>query len=89
VSEPSILRVEVWSADNQPMALSNRIYIKNMQCDVNNSGQMTIADVQSVAGAFGQTVPPAPLAYDLQVDGRIDLWDIIAAGECWTITHVQ
>ena len=89
VSEPSILRVEVWSADNQPIALSNRIYIPSLQCDVNGNGQTNIADLQSVAGAFGRTVPPAPVAYDLQKNGQIDLWDIMTAAECWQNLHTR
>lgn len=89
VSQPSILRVEAWSADNQPLALSNHIYILDLQCDVNGNGQTDIADVQSVAGAFGQTVPPAPASYDLQESGRIDLWDILAVAECWQNLHTQ
>jgi hypothetical protein len=65
------------------MVFSNRIIIKNLQCDSNSSGQVDIADVQSVAGAFGLAVPPAPSRYDLRPDGMIDLWDVLAAGECW------
>jgi hypothetical protein len=83
VSQPSQVRVEVWSSDGRMMAFSNRITIQPLQCDTNSSGQVNIADVQVVAGAFGQTVPPAPASYDLRPDGQIDLWDITAASECW------
>ncbi len=83
VSQPSQVRVEVWTADGRMMVFSNRIIIKNLQCDSNSSGQVDIADVQSVAGAFGLAVPPAPSRYDLRPDGMIDLWDVLAAGECW------
>ena len=89
VSEPSILRVEVWSSANQPLAFSNHITIPSLQCDVNGNGQTNIADLQSVAGAFGRTVPPAPVAYDLQKNGQIDLWDILTAAECWQNLHTQ
>jgi hypothetical protein len=65
------------------LAFSNRIVIKPLQCDTDSSGQVDIGDIQVVAGAFGQTVPPAPASYDLRPDGRIDLWDITAASECW------
>jgi hypothetical protein len=85
VSQPSQVRVEVWSSDGRMMAFSNRIVIRPLQCDANSSGYVDIADVQVVAGAFGQIVPPAPARYDLRPDGRIDLWDIIAAGECWLV----
>jgi len=87
VSQPSQVRVEVWSAGGQMMAFSNRILIQNLQCDANNDGQVNIVDVQSIAGAFGQSVPPAPTRYDLRPDGIIDLWDVLAAGECWTARH--
>ncbi|HSN74023.1 MAG TPA: hypothetical protein VL334_02890, partial [Anaerolineae bacterium] len=83
VSQPSQVRVEVWSSDGRMMAFSNRITIQPLQCDTNSSGQVDIADIQVVAGAFGQTVPPAPASYDLRPDGQIDLWDITAASECW------
>jgi hypothetical protein len=83
VSQPSQVRVEVWSASNQMMAFSNRIVIQPLQCDTNNNGQLDIADVQVVAGAFGQSVPPAPARYDLRPDSVIDLWDVTAAAECW------
>jgi hypothetical protein len=83
VSQPSQVRVEVWSSDGRMMAVSNRIVIQPLQCDTNSSGQVNIADVQVVAGAFGQTVPPAPATYDLRPDGQIDLWDITAVSECW------
>ncbi len=83
VSQPSQVRVEVWTADGRPMVFSNRITIKELACDINNSGHVDIADVQTVASAFGQTAPPAPARYDLRADGQIDLWDVIAAGQCW------
>jgi len=83
VSQPSQVRVEVWSSDGRMMAFSNRIVIQPLQCDTDSSGQVNIADVQVVAAAFGQTVPPAPARYDLRPDGQIDLWDITAASECW------
>ena len=83
VSQPSQVRVEVWSANGQMMAFSNRILIQPLTCDTNANSQIEIADVQVVAGAFGQTVPPAPARYDLRPDGRIDLWDVTAAAECW------
>ena len=89
VSEPSILRVEVWSADNQPLAFSNHITIPSLQCDVNGNGQTNIADLQSVASAFGRSVPPAPVAYDLQKNGQIDLRDIMTAAECWQNLHTR
>jgi hypothetical protein len=89
VGEPSILRVEVWSADNQPLALSNRIYIASLQCDVTDNGQTDMADLQSVASAFGQAVPPASVAYDLQKNGQIDLWDVLVAAECWQNLHTR
>lgn len=89
VGEPSILRVEVWSANNQPLALSNHIFIPSLQCDVNGNGQTNIADLQTVAGAFGQAVPPAPTAYDLAKNGQIDLWDILVAAECWQSLHTR
>lgn len=89
VSEPSILRVEVWSSTNQPLAFSNHITIPSLQCDVNGNGQTNIVDLQSVAAAFGRTVPPAPAAYDLQKNGQIDLWDIMTAAECWQNLHTR
>ncbi|MFZ2360169.1 MAG: hypothetical protein WA040_12575 [Anaerolineae bacterium] len=85
VSQPSQVRVEVWSSSGQMLAFSNRIVIQPLQCDTDSSGQVNIADVQVVAAAFGQTVPPAPARYDLRPDGRIDLWDITAASECWLV----
>jgi hypothetical protein len=85
VSQPSQVRVEVWSSTGQMLAFSNRIVIKPLQCDTDSSGQVNIADIQVVAGAFGQAVPPAPASYDLRPDGRIDLWDITAASECWLL----
>lgn len=87
VSQPSQVRVELWSATNQPLAFSNRIIINTLQCDVNSSGAVDIADVQTVAHAFGNTVPPTSAALDLRVDGRIDLWDVLAAAECWATQH--
>lgn len=87
VSQPSQVRVEVWSASNQMLAFSNRILIENLQCDANNDSQVNIVDVQTIAGAFGQSVPPAPTRYDLRPDGIIDLWDVLAAGECWMARH--
>ena len=86
-SQPSALRVEVWSADGQPIVFSNRITINTLSCDVNQSGAVDIADVQTIAAAFGQTVPPAPAAYDLRADGRIDLGDVVIAGQCWAANH--
>lgn len=83
VSEPSIVRVEVWGADGEPIVLSNQIYIRNLQCDVNNSGRADVADVQLVAAQFNNRVPPVPVRYDLHPDGIIDVRDIIAAGTCW------
>jgi hypothetical protein len=83
VSQPSQVRVEVWTADGRMMVFSNRITIQHMQCDMDSSGLIDIVDVQVVAAAFGQNVPPAPTRYDLRADGRIDLWDVMAAGECW------
>ncbi len=52
-----------------------------LACDVNHDFAINMADVQSVAGAWGQI--PAPPAYDLVQDGVIDVLDIIAATECW------
>ncbi|MER2599003.1 MAG: hypothetical protein ABTQ73_05745 [Caldilineales bacterium] len=83
VSQPSQIRVEVWSATGQPIAFSNRILVKALQCDVDSNTTVDIADVQRVAGAFGQSVPPALAAYDLRPDGSINLWDVITAAECW------
>lgn len=83
VSQPSLVRVEVWSADGQPMVFSNHITVQTLACDVNSSGQTDIVDVQLVAKDFGRSVPPAPTRYDLRRDGRIDLWDVMAVGECW------
>jgi hypothetical protein len=77
------VRVELWSVDGAPVAFSNRIYLKNVQCDVNQSTGVDIVDVQLVAGAFNQTVPPAPAAYDLLRDNLIDVRDVTLAAQCW------
>ena len=52
-------------------------------CLVNGDPFVDIVDVQLVAGAFGEDVPPAPLAYDLMQDGHIDAQDIMLAAQCW------
>ena len=83
ISRPGFVRVELWSVDGVPIAFSNRIYLKNVQCDVNQSAGVDIVDVQLVAGAFNQTVPPAPAVYDLQRDNRIDVRDVTLAAQCW------
>ncbi len=83
VSRPGFVRVELWSVDGAPVAFSNRIYLKNVQCDVNQSTGVDIVDVQLVAGAFNQTVPPAPAAYDLLRDNLIDVRDVTLAAQCW------
>jgi hypothetical protein len=58
-------------------------YAPAVACDVNGDAAVDIADVQAVAGAFNQTVPPAPAAYDLHPDGLIDLQDVVLAAQCW------
>jgi hypothetical protein len=68
------------------MAFTNRLTLEPLSCDVNGDSAVTIADVQSVAGAFGSTAPPAPASLDLWPDGVIDLKDIMRAGDCWTAT---
>jgi len=83
ISRPGFVRVELWSADGNPIAFSNRITLKNVSCDVNQSAGVDIVDVQLVAGAFNQTVPPAPAAYDLLPDNRIDVRDVTLAAQCW------
>lgn len=83
LSQPGFVRVELWSAGNEPIAFSNRIYLQHPRCDVNQDGAIDITDVQSVAGAFNQTVPPAPARYDLHPDGRIDVQDVTLAAQCW------
>jgi hypothetical protein len=83
ISRPGFVRVELWSVDGVPIAFSNRIYLKAVQCDVNQSAGVDIVDVQLVAGAFNQTVPPAPVAYDLLRDNRIDVRDVTLAAQCW------
>jgi hypothetical protein len=83
VSEPSVVRVEVWGADGAPIILSNRIYVRDLQCDVNSSGHVDIVDAQLVAASFNDTVPPVPVRYDLHHDGIIDIRDIVAMGACW------
>ncbi len=83
VSEPSVVRVEVWGADGAPIILSNRIYVRDLQCDVNSSGHVDIVDAQLVAASFNHTVPPVPVRYDLHHDGIIDIRDIVAMGACW------
>lgn len=70
VSQPSQVRVEVWSANGQMMAFSNRILIQPLTCDTNANSQIEIADVQVVACTQAKTVPPAPARYDLRPDGR-------------------
>lgn len=87
VSEASMLRVEVWTQDGQLAVLSNRIYVRDVNCDVNGSGSVTIADIQSVSAVIDASVPPAPAAADLHTDGIIDIRDIIAAGACWQAAH--
>jgi hypothetical protein len=87
VSEPSMLRVEVWSQSGQPIVFSNRIYIRGFNCDVNNSGGVDIVDTQLVASSFNLTTPPVPVGYDLHADGVIDVRDIVAAATCWQANH--
>lgn len=83
ISRPGFVRVELWSAAGEAIAFSNRIYLRNLQCDVTQDGAIDIADVQSVAGAFNRTVPPAPARYDLHPDGLIDVRDVLLAEQCW------
>lgn len=80
---PSLVRVELWNAAGEPIAFSNPIYIEQVVCDVNGDGNVTIADLQEVAGAYGQPVPPASGAYDLRPDERIDVRDVELAAQCW------
>lgn len=87
VDEPSVLRVEVWGGDGEPIVLSNQIFIRPIQCDVNGSGQVTVSDVQSVASRLNMAVPPAPASYDLHPDGLIDTRDLVAAGACWQAVY--
>jgi hypothetical protein len=83
ISRPGFVRVELWSAGGEPIAFSNRITLHSLQCDVTQDGEMDVTDVQRVAGAFNQTVPPAPARYDLHPDGLIDVQDVTLAAQCW------
>lgn len=83
VSQPSFVRAELWTADNQPMVFTNRIALESLDCDVSGNG-VSIADVQAVASYFGSASPPAPASHDLWPDGQIDLKDIMRAADCWT-----
>ena len=83
ISRPGFVRVELWSALGEPVAWSNRITLRSLPCDVTQDGEIDIADVQSVAGAFNQSVPPAPARFDLHPDGRIDVQDVVLAEQCW------
>mgnify|MGYP001180965808 FL=1 len=85
ISRPGFVRVELWSASGEPIAFSNRIYLRSLQCDVTQDGEIDVTDVQVVAGAFNQTVPPAPARYDLRPDGVIDVHDIVLAAHCWQV----
>lgn len=51
--------------------------------DVNDDCAVDVADVQTVASLFGQTVPPAPAALDFDQDGIIDLDDVMLAAGQW------
>jgi hypothetical protein len=85
VSQPGFVRVELYASNGTPIAFSNRIYLKSLQCDVNQDARVDIGDVQSVAGAFNLSVPPAPQAYDLHRDNIIDVRDILLASQCWLV----
>ena len=80
---PGFVRVELWSSGGVPIAFSNRIYLKDLSCDVNKDFLVSVADVQTVAGAFNLSAPPASPAYDLRPDGIIDVRDIVLATQCW------
>ncbi len=82
-SRPGFVRIELWSASGEPIAFSNRIYLRSLQCDVTQDGVVNIVDMQSVAGAFNQTVPPAPERFDLHPDGVINVRDVVLAEQCW------
>lgn len=83
ISQPGFVRIELYTSSGTPIAFSNRIYLKSLQCDVNQDMQVDIGDVQSVAGAFNLSVPPAPQAYDLHRDNIIDIRDILLVSQCW------
>lgn len=51
--------------------------------DVDDTCAVDVVDVQTVASFFGQTAPPAPLAYDFDQDGTIDLDDVMLAAAQW------
>ncbi|MBK6432392.1 hypothetical protein [Candidatus Amarolinea dominans] len=51
--------------------------------DVDDTCAVDVVDVQAVASFFGQTVPPAPLAYDFDQDGTVDLDDVMLAAGQW------
>lgn len=84
VSQPSFVRAEMWTADNQPMVFTNRITLESLNCDVNADQLISIADVQMVTAQFGGTAPPVAAELDLWPDGVIDLKDIMRAADCWS-----
>lgn len=51
--------------------------------DVDNTCAVDVVDVQTVARFFGQTAPPAPLAYDFDQDGTVDLDDVMLVAGQW------
>ena len=51
--------------------------------DVDNTCAVDVVDVQTVARFFGQTAPPAPLAYDFDQDGAVDLDDVMLVAGQW------
>ena len=84
VSQPSFVRAEMWTTDNQPMVFTNRIALEPLACDVNADQQVSVADVQMVSANFGGTVPPVSATFDLWPDGVIDLKDAMRAADCWS-----
>ena len=84
VSQPSFVRAEMWTANNQPIVFTNRIALEPLVCDVNSDQRMSIADVQAVSAKFGENVLPQFANLDLWPDGVIDLKDIMRIADCWS-----
>ena len=49
--------------------------------NVNGTGGVDIVDIQLVAGAFGTNTP----AYDFDIDGTVDVDDIVAVAQRWIV----
>jgi hypothetical protein len=49
-----------------------------MRADIDRDQAVSIMDLSAVAGAFGQTIPPAPSALEQGSDGNISVLDLAA-----------